>query len=107
MVEARNRNVGTPARVFARHAWSFAAAAACLVVAMTTPAVRAAGDEQTATHWKGQYISEATKQLGEPTQMTPLMESGKTLYIFANPNEPHWVFETEPNGKIVKATKVK
>jgi hypothetical protein len=106
MVEAGNRNVGIPARVFARHTWIFAAAAAWLVIAVTASAVRAAGDEQTAKYWKGKYISEATKQLGEPTQMTPLMESGKALYIFANPNEPHWVFETEPNGKIVKATKV-
>jgi len=38
--------------------------------------------------------------------MTPLSDTGGTLYIFAHHGEQHWVFETNPGGKIVKAAKV-
>ncbi len=91
-----------------RRRWMLAAGGLCLAVLMISaaPGLAAGKNHNTAKYWKGKNISEATKKLGEPTQMTPLSETGGTLYIFAHPGEQHWVFETDAGGKIVKAAKV-
>ena len=89
-------------------AWRLTLAGICLtLVMMSAIAGQAAGNHKhNAQYWKGRNISEATKKLGEPTQMTPLSDTGGTLYIFAHHGEQHWVFETDPGGKIIKAAKV-
>jgi hypothetical protein len=85
----------------------FAIAGLCLTMLIVSMAPGyAAGKGQTAKYWKGKYINEAVKKLGQPTQTTPLIGSGGNMYIFAQPNRTHWVFETEPGGKIVKAAKI-
>lgn len=91
-----------------RRGWLLGVAGFCLTMLMISAApVHAAGNKQnTAKYWKGKNISEASKKFGDPTQMTPLTDTGGTLYIFAHHGEQHWVFETEAGGKIVKAAKV-
>ncbi len=90
-----------------RRPWILAGAGACIAVLIMSAAPgQAAGNKNSAKYWKGKNISEATKKLGEPTQMTPLSDTGGTLYIFAHHGEQHWVLETAPGGKIVKAAKV-
>ena len=97
---------GAPPRP--RRRWMLAIASLCLAVLMLSPAPgNAAGGKQgAAKYWKGKNIADATKKFGDPTQMTPLSDTGGTLYIFAHKGEQHWVFETDPGGKIVKAAKV-
>jgi hypothetical protein len=98
---------GSPRGARPRRAWILAAAGACLAALIVSAAPgHAAGNKSTAKYWKGKNISDATKKLGEPTQMTPLPDTGGALYIFAHHGEQHWVFETQAGGKIVKAAKV-
>lgn len=87
-----------------RREWMLAAGGACLLIMSATAGHGA--DQNTAKYWKGKNIAQATKKFGDPTQMTPLTDTGGTLYIFAHRGEQHWVFETNPGGKIVKAAKV-
>lgn len=91
-----------------RRGWILAVAGMCLAALMMSAAPGLAGsrNQNTAKYWKGKNISEASKKFGDPTQMTPLSDTGGTLYIFAHHGEQHWVFETDPGGKIVKAAKV-
>jgi hypothetical protein len=90
-----------------RRRWMLAAAGACLaLLLMSAMAGQAADNQKTGKYWKGKNIAQATKKFGDPTQMTPLSDTGGTLYIFAHHGEQHWVFETDPGGKIVKAAKV-
>jgi hypothetical protein len=84
-----------------------AVAGLCLTVLMTSAAPGRAGQTKNSPkYWKGKNIAEASKKFGDPTQMTPMSETGGTLYIFAHHGEQHWVFETDAGGKIVKAAKV-
>ena len=79
----------------------------CLTVLMLSAAPGHAGhNKNSPKYWKGKNIAEASKKFGDPTQMTPMSETGGTLYIFAHHGEQHWVFETDAGGKIVKAAKV-
>lgn len=48
-------------------------------------------------------MPELTTKLGPPTSVQPLLETAGQLIIYARPGEPHYVFETGPNGKIVSA----
>ena len=84
------------------------AAALCagLLTIQLAPGMAASNNGQTAKYWKGRNISEVQKKLGNPTQMTPLVETGGTLYIYAHRGEPHWAFETGPGGKIIKAARI-
>ncbi len=91
-----------------RRAWTLTLAGLCLAALMmsSVPGLAAGKNQNTAKYWKGKNISEASKKFGDPTQMTPLSDTGGTLYIFAHHGEQHWVFETDAGGKIVKAAKV-
>ena len=92
-----------------RRRWLIAAGSLCLAVLMmmsSGPAGAGGHNPNSPKYWKGKNISEASKKFGDPTQMTPLPDTGGTLYIFAHQGEQHWVFETEAGGKIVKAAKV-
>jgi hypothetical protein len=111
MLQSIEGNVGVAGSVRGarpRRAWILTVVGMCLAALLMSaaPGLAAGKNQNTAKYWKGKNISEATKKLGEPTQMTPLTDTGGTLYIFAHHGEQHWVFETEPGGKIVKAAKV-
>jgi hypothetical protein len=92
----------------ARRGWMLGVGSLCLAVLMMSAApVHAGGhNKNTAKYWKGKNIAEATRKFGDPTQATPLTETGGSLYIFAHQGEQHWVFETNNIGVIVKAAKV-
>jgi len=77
-----------------------------VMVASAAPGHAGSKDPRSPKYWKGKNISEASKKFGDPTQMTPLPDTGGTLYIFAHHGEQHWVFETEAGGRIIKAAKV-
>jgi hypothetical protein len=92
-----------------RRGWMAAVGSLCLAVLMMLsagPAGAGSPSKSTAKYWKGKNIAEATKKFGDPTQATPLQETGGSLYIFAHQGEQHWVFETNNIGVIVKAAKV-
>jgi hypothetical protein len=91
-----------------RRAWILAAAGMCLAVLMmsASPGLAAGKNKNSPKYWKGKNIAQATKKFGDPTQMTPLTQTGGNLYIFAHEGEQHWVFETDPGGKIVKAARI-
>jgi hypothetical protein len=79
---------------------------AALLMIQPGPGLAAGNSANTAKYWKGKNISEVQKKFGNPTQMTPLVETGGTLYIYAHKGEPHWAFETDPGGRIVKAARI-
>jgi hypothetical protein len=85
-----------------------AAGSKCLALLMMSaaPSHAESHNKNAAKYWKGKNIAEATKKFGDPTQATPLQETGGSLYIFAHQGEQHWVFETNNIGVIVKAAKV-
>jgi hypothetical protein len=91
-----------------RRRWMLAAVGLYLTMLMISAVpVHAGGkDKNTAKYWKGKNIAEATQKFGDPTQATPLQETGGNLYIFAHRGAQHWVFETNAIGVIIKAAKV-
>lgn len=90
-----------------RIGWMLAVGCLCLALMMSAaPGHAGSQNKNTAKYWKGKNIAEATKKFGDPTQATPLQETGGSLYIFAHRGEQHWVFETNNIGVIVKAAKV-
>ncbi len=105
----RSAAAGRPLRgARPRRRWILALAGMCLAALMMSAAPGLAGgrSQNSPKYWKGKNISEASKKFGDPTQMTPLSDTGGTLYIFAHHGEQHWVFETDAGGKIVKAARV-
>ncbi len=111
MFRSNQRNAGWAGALRgARPRRVLTAAAAAIVAAslMMSPAQGLAGEgrQGSARYWKGKNISQVEKKFGNPTQMTPLTETGGTLYIYAHRDQPHWAFETDPGGKIVKAAKI-
>ncbi len=60
-----------------------------------------------ASEWIGKHRHEVVAALGQPTSATPLIETGGELLIYAKSGQPHYAFETGPNGKVVKATELK
>jgi hypothetical protein len=94
--------------VLPRRQWTLAAFGFALALLMLSAGLVQAGGKNpnTAKYWKGKNIAEATKKFGDPTQATPLIETGGNLYIFALRGQQHWVFETNNIGVIVKAAKV-
>jgi hypothetical protein len=110
MIQSMKRSAGaagTPGGARPRRALIAAAAIFTASLAMSSaPGVAAGGRSDTAKYWKGKNISQVEKKFGNPTQMTPLTETGGTLYIYAHRDQPHWAFETDPGGKIIKAAKI-
>lgn len=107
MLQSIQRSVGAtrPLRgTRPRRAWILLAATGmCLALLMMSAAP---GQAARAKYWKGKDISAATKKYGEPLQKTPIPDTGGTLYIFHH-DKHDWVFETNPDGKIVIAVKVR
>ena len=93
--------------VLRRRGWIVSVAALGLMLAMAAAVpVQAQSHKRSAKYWKGRNITQAVKKLGEPTLSQPLAETGGSMYIFAHHGETHWVFETDPGGKIVKASNI-
>jgi hypothetical protein len=86
-----------------------AVGALLLLAALGGSMVCAAGPVHTSrAYWIGKNVSEAEKEFGRPTFSEQLIETGGKLVIYAGEKNPiHFVFETEPGGKIVKAARVK
>jgi hypothetical protein len=61
--------------------------------------------EQQADHWLGKNIHSVVEVYGQPTYWTADHEDGGGRYFFDNPNQPHFVFETEAGGLIISAKK--
>ncbi|GEM_PF-6250828 len=58
-------------------------------------------------YWIGRNISEAEKEFGTPTFSEQLVETGGLLVIYARRKDSvHFVFETDPGGKIIKAARI-
>ena len=70
---------------------------------VTQPAV---GDPSV---WIGRNISAVVAAYGQPSYWTASHEGGGGggRYIFDNPNQPHFVFETQPGGIIVHAVRMR
>jgi len=49
--------------------------------------------ERFAPKWIGKYPGELIAALGQPTSTTNLLETGGEIWVYANPNQPHYVFE--------------
>ncbi len=60
-----------------------------------------------ASEWIGKRRHEVLDKLGEPTSATPLIETGGELLIYAKSGQPHYAFETGPDGRVVKAAELK
>jgi hypothetical protein len=60
-----------------------------------------------ASEWIGKRRHEVVDKLGQPTSATPLIETGGELLIYAKAGQPHYAFETGPDGTVVKATELK
>ena len=73
---------------------------------LAAPLAAAGPRHENARYWLGKNIGQAVKVLGQPTQMVPIVETGGAMYIYAKKNERHMVFETHPDGVIVKAVNV-
>jgi hypothetical protein len=58
-------------------------------------------------YWLGRNIEMAEKRFGRPTFSEQLIETGGMLVIYDSYRDPvRFVFETDPGGMIVKATRV-
>jgi hypothetical protein len=55
------------------------------------------------SQWIGKTLSDVETDLGQPTSTMQLAQTSGYMIIYARPGEPHYVFETGPNGKIVSA----
>ena len=59
-------------------------------------------------HWVGRNISAVVEVFGQPTYWNSNHDGGGggNRYIYSNPDQPHFVFETEPGQIIVKAVRI-
>ncbi len=80
---------------------AIASLAAALAGCATRPSNAAASE------WIGKPRHEVVDKLGQPTSATPLIETGGELLIYAKAGQPHYAFETGPDGRVVKATELK
>jgi|SRR5579875_2395509 len=69
------------------------------------PSAPAAADAAPApaAQWIGKTVPELTAKLGQPTSSQPMLQTTGQLIMYAHPGQPHYVFETGANGKIVSA----
>jgi hypothetical protein len=59
------------------------------------------------SEWIGKRRRDLIAALGPPTSATPLIETGGEVIIYAKSGQPHYAFETGPDGKVLKATEMK
>jgi hypothetical protein len=99
---ARGRRAGG-VRAAVRRSWL----AGLLAVALVGCASSAPPPPAEANPWIGKSRRAVVGQLGEPTQMIPLVENGGKMMIYAQPDRPHYVFEFGPDDKVYRATELK
>jgi hypothetical protein len=58
--------------------------------------------------WIGRNISAVVDTFGQPSYWNASHDGGGGggRYIFDKPNQPHFVFETQPGGMIVRAARI-
>ncbi|HKD69965.1 MAG TPA: hypothetical protein VKB84_24210 [Candidatus Binataceae bacterium] len=58
--------------------------------------------------WVGRNISAVVDALGQPSYWNASHDGGGGggRYIYNKPNQPHFVFETQPGGMIVRAARI-
>jgi hypothetical protein len=58
--------------------------------------------------WVGRNISAVVKTFGQPSSWNANHEGGGggSRYFYNNPNQPHFVLETQPGGMIVRAVRL-
>ena len=59
-------------------------------------------------YWLGRNISAVIKVFGQPSYWNADHEGGAggNRYFFTSPNQPHFVFDTQPGEIIVKAVRI-
>jgi hypothetical protein len=57
--------------------------------------------------WLGVPRHELLKKFGRPSQIIEYPDTGGQLLIYSHPGQPHYVFETGPDGKVIRAAKTK
>ncbi len=59
-------------------------------------------------YWVGRNISAVVKVFGQPTYWNANHDGGGggSRFIYSNPGQPHFVFETAPGQMIVKAVRI-
>jgi len=64
--------------------------------------------EYDASYWVGRNISAVIKVFGQPSYWNADHEGGAggNRYFFTSPNQPHFVFDTQPGEIIVKAVRI-
>jgi len=74
-----------------------------------SPATAAAGPTMNdANFWVGRNISTVVKVFGQATYWNANHDGGGggNRYIYSNPGQPHFVFETQPGQTIVNAVRI-
>ncbi len=95
----------------AGHLAAALAVSAALAVCTTPTNTRAQSPHPTPTktgapspsEFIGKTAKEISARLGPPTTAEYLQETGGYLLIYAHPGEPHYVFETGPDGRVKRA----
>jgi hypothetical protein len=76
---------------------------------LSVPSAAAAqSSEYEPNYWMGKNISDVIKVFGHPTYWNANHDGGGggNRYFYTNPNQPHFVFETEPGQIIVHAVRI-
>ncbi len=109
----RARRPGYPLRPCTNALIAVLLAVAALAAPSTFPVVGRAQEQVShpvhtnRKYWIGKNISEAEKEFGAPTFSEQLLETGGMLVIYAGEKNPiHFVFETNPGGRIIKAARI-
>jgi hypothetical protein len=74
--------------------------------ALTAPP-NGAGTPTPRTQWIGMPRRELFKKLGQPSQIFEYPDTGGQRLIYSHPGQPHYVFETGPDNKVISATETK
>jgi hypothetical protein len=60
-----------------------------------------------ASYWVGKQISEAASTLGPPSSVEYIhgsgLNAGGKTYMFTNPGQPHYIFQTDPGSTVIKS----
>jgi hypothetical protein len=82
-------------------------AVAALAAALSGCAAEQSTSGSAASVWIGKRRHEVVEALGQPTSATPLIETGGEVLIYAKSGQPHYAFETGPDGTVVSAAELK
>ena len=68
---------------------------------------RTEGTPGTPVQWLGMSRRELFRQLGQPSQIIEYPDTGGQLLIYSHAGQDHYVFETGPDAKIIRAARTK